>query len=106
MLYRFVDNGIDFVLGDVADFLGAAIQQCFELRDYSGFALGWGNLLWWNGYNADLFVSGNRAAENLLDGGLERPRHLTGFLTGYVLHEVPPRFKGTSALPHEPQASC
>ena len=36
--------------------------------------------------NADLFVSGNRAAENLLNGGLERLRHLTSFLNGYVLH--------------------
>jgi hypothetical protein len=86
MLYRFVHHGIDFVLGDVADFLGATIQQCFELRNYSGFTFGGSNLLWWNGYDADLFVSADRPAENLLNGGLERPRHLTGFVNGDILH--------------------
>jgi len=48
MLRCFVHNGIDFVLGDVAHFRGAAAQQRFELSNYSGFAFGWGNPLWWN----------------------------------------------------------
>src|SRR5713101_4570187 len=90
MPYGLVHNGINFVLGDVLDFFGAAVQQGFELRNDSGFTFGWGNLLWWNGYNADLFVSANRAAENLLNGGLERPRHLTGFLNSDVLHQLLP----------------
>lgn len=49
MLYGLVHNGINFVLGDVLDFFGAAVQERFELRNDSGFTFGWGNLLRWNG---------------------------------------------------------
>jgi hypothetical protein len=48
--------------------------------------------LWWNGNDADLFVGTNRATENLLNGCLEPPGHLTGFLNGDVLHRMLPHF--------------
>jgi hypothetical protein len=86
MLYRFVHDRIDFVFRDIADLLGATVQQCFELRNDSGFTFRWPNPLWWNGHNADLFVSPKRTAEDLFNGGLERARHLTSFLNGHVLH--------------------
>jgi len=84
MIYRFVHNRIDLVLGDVSDFPGAAVQQRFQLRDYGGFIFRRASLLWGNGYNTDFFISAYRATENLLNGDLKRLLHLIGFLDGDV----------------------
>jgi hypothetical protein len=67
MMDRFIDEGIDLILGDVLDFVGASIQKSFEVLD-NGDPTRRGDLLRRNGYNADFFISGYGATEDLLNG--------------------------------------
>jgi len=87
MMDCLIDNGIDLVLWDVLDLLGASIQKIFELLDNGGLTTRRGNLLGRNGDNADFFISGYGATEDLLNGSFERLRHLTSLLDRHVLHE-------------------
>src|SRR5260370_39092579 len=63
MMDRFVNDCVNVVLGDVADLLGPAIQERFELLANSSFAFGGFRLLGREGYNDYLNITRDVAGD-------------------------------------------
>jgi hypothetical protein len=65
-----IDRCVDLLISDVSDLLCATIEESFELSRSRHAIPRRRDLLWRNGGNADLLISADWSAQELLDSGL------------------------------------